>query len=203
MNRAGREALPSAQARSSIPFSFPHSPLGNLTLSTFKIHARLTVTSHPQAASISPRVVAAAPRWPCPCPRCRFSLFSTWQPGSPVKTRSEQGSQLKTLQGLPFPLAVKPCCGSPGLPRPAAHPKLQLLSGLLLFSSVPLRPGTLPPQGPHVCCSLWCDAFPSCFHMDPSLLRSAQMSPSHEPSLTTLFKTAAHPCLAILLGYRP
>lgn len=41
------------------------------------------------------------------------------------------------------------------------------------------------------------------FHMAPSLLRSAQMSPSHEPSLTTLFKTAAHPCQAIPPGHRP
>ena len=38
------------------------------SLSAFKIHARLTVTSHPQAASISPRVVAASPRVLAPAP---------------------------------------------------------------------------------------------------------------------------------------
>ena len=169
-NGAGRGALPSAQTRSSFLIPTHSLVVGNLIVSTFKVHTRPTVADHPHRGHawpsrqhLSSRLLQPLLAGRPPAPAAALSLFSTWQPGSPVKTRSEQGSRLKTPQGLPFPLAAEPCCGSPGLPRSAAHPKLQLLSGPLLFY-VPLRPGTLPPQGPCVCCSPWCTAFLSFPH---------------------------------------
>ena len=144
-----------------------------------------------QAASISPKVVAAAPRWP-PRPCCLQCLFSIRQPGGPVKTRSDQGTVCsKPSRGslLHLEPSPRPSCGSPGLPRSAPHPKLHLSSDLL-------SPAFILAQA-HSCLRALACAVPSHGMLFPPVSTWLSHSsgqprchPHSKPSLTTVFKTA-------------
>lgn len=129
-----------------------------------------------------------------------FSLFSTQQPGGPVTTRSHLitvGSKLSRGSLLHLEPNPRPPCGSPGLPQSASNPKRHLLSDLL-FSCVHPEPACDPRHTPtsgllHVLfCPMERFSLP-CPH--GSLTPQISSAVTHiEPSLTTLFKTAAiHP----------
>lgn len=112
-------------------------------------------------------------------------------PRHPVTLSLIVSLSAQTLQGLPPPLGVKPMA-SPWPPKASRdlHPHGKSYSYLTLFSFVHLGPATVTP-------TLGCPSSGMLFadvHRACSLtLRSDQMSPSHDPFLTTLFKTAAYP----------
>lgn len=148
-----------------------HSPLGNLTVSTFKIHARLPVTDHSPLLRAGPAhqhlplVAAAAPRWPSPRPHCRLQFVLTWQQGRLLKLGLNRAVGSKPSRTPPFPLAAEPCCGSPAFhdlqPTPSSSSYLASSSSPV-FSCPSSRHS--PTSGACVCASLWCTAFLSFPH---------------------------------------
>lgn len=94
------------------------------------------------------------------------SLLAQNSPGAPSSTWSQ-------TQGLP----AVPQAFHNLHPTPSATSYLTCFSPVFILNQ-PVTPGTLPPQGSCMCFSVQWNAFPSHVHMAPSLLRSAQLSPT-------------------------
>ena len=149
-----------------------------------------------------PWVVAAAPCRPSPRPHCHPVCSPPGSQAVLLKLGLKRAVGSKPSKDSLFHLQPSPAVGPQAFhdlqPTPSSRSHLAPCSSpMFLFvrahSHLRGLACAVPPGA----------MLFSRFHMAPSFLRSAQMSPSRERSLITLFKTAALPCRAVPPGHRP